>query len=596
MLALVTTLLGPSHLRYGLSALLFPTVDAEAVNPYSVAVVPGDVTIARGSDQIVSATLGGFEAAEASIFLRGESEQSFRRLSMLPALEGGFEVMLLGVGEPTEYFVEATGVRSPTFTVDVADLPYVDQIDLTYYFPRYTGLSPRTVEDAGDVAALPGTVVELTIEPTMVTPGGQLLLDGESAAELEPKEDGTFTARFTVGENSFYSIELARATGELVPASPEYNIDVLSDLEPSINFSRPGRDMPASPIEEVYLEMRATDDYGIGDVRLVYSVNGGPEDTIAVFETSGAPLSEVSTGHTLFLEEWELEPGDLVSYYALVRDNRSLGGDKVVSSDIYFLNMRPFERAYRQAEEMGGGGGGGGQQGGQQDDTALSELQRQVIAATFNLIRQRDSYDPEEFSENVVSVSLAQGRLRDQVATLLQRMQNRGLTDTDPGFRDVSAILPRAAEAMERAQEDLDNEELREAMPDEQEALRYLQQAEETYERYVTQQQQQGGGGGGAVSSRPPRTSPTSSSSSSTSSRTSTRRSSGASSSRPTTRSTSCWRSSRSSRAGRSRRRRRSAAGPSRARAVRREEASPSGSWPRRPRKRLDSSSASPAR
>ncbi len=497
VLAVAATLLGPEHLRLGLAALLFPTVDAAEVNPYSVSVVPGDVTIARGSDQIVTAALGGFEAADASIFTRGETDDSFQRLTMLPSIEGGFEVMLLGVNEPTQYFVEATGIRSPTFSIDVADLPYVDQMDLTYYFPSYTGLRARIVEDGGDVAALRGTVVELQIEPTMLTPGGRLMLDGQPAEELTVQEDGTLSVRFTVGSNEYYSVELARDNGDFVPASPEYNIDVLTDQEPSIHFSRPGRDMPASPIEEVYLEMTADDDYGIGDIRLVYSVNGGAEDTIAVFEASGAPLAEISTGHTLFLEEWQLEPGDLVSYYAMVRDNRSGSDERVVTSDIYFLNMRPFERAYRQAEQQGGGGGGGG---GGAPETAMSELQRQVIAATFNLIRQKDSYSDDEFSENVVSVGLAQGRLKDQVTTLLERMQNRGLTQTDPGFRDVSAILPKAFEAMTKAQEDLAEEELREALPDEQEALRYLQQAEETYERYVQEQQEQQGGGGGGGS------------------------------------------------------------------------------------------------
>ena len=44
---------------------------------------------------------------------------------------------------------------------------------------------------------------------------------------------------------------------------------------------------------------------------------------------------------------------------------------------------------------------------------------------------------------------------------LLQRMANRGLTQTDPGFRDVSAILPLAVEAMTRAEDDLGEEELR---------------------------------------------------------------------------------------------------------------------------------------
>ncbi len=494
VLALSVTLLGPAHLRLGLSALLFPTTAAEAVNPYSVGVLPGDVTIARGSDQMVTATLDQFEAGEASIFTRSESEQSFQRLSMLTDLDGGFEVLLLGVNEPTEYFIESTGVRSGTFTIDVADLPYVDQLDLTLYFPGYTGLQPRVIKAGGDVAALPGTIVELNIQPTMLTDAGQLLLDGNVMSDLTVEADGTLIGRFTVGDGSFYSLELARSdNGEMVPASPEYRIDVLSDMDPSIRFSTPGRDMPASSIEEVYLEMVADDDYGIGTIDLVYSVNGLTEDTVSVFQGRGAPLPEVSTGHTFFLEEWELEVGDLVSYYAMVKDNRG-GASRTVTSDIYFLNIRPFERAYRQAEQQGGGGGGGGGGGA---ETALSETQRQIIAATFNLMRQRDTYSDEEFSENVVSVSLAQARLQDQVTTLLQRMQNRGLTQSDEGFRDVSAILPQAFEAMTRAVEDLNAEELQEAMPDEQEALRFLQQAEETYERYVQQQQGGGGGGGG---------------------------------------------------------------------------------------------------
>ena len=492
LLALATSLLGPEHLRHGLAALLLPATDAVAVNPYSVSVFPGDATIARGTDQMITAELGGFGAADAAIFTKGETEQSFQRLSMLRGLESGFEVLLLGVPEPTEYFVESNGVRSPTFTIDVADLPYVDQMNLTYYFPSYTGLPPRTVEGGGDVAALTGTVVELSIEPTMLTPAGRLLIDGEPIEDLTVGNDGSLSARFTLDEDGFYAIELARSDdGTLVAASPEYRIDVLTDMPPSINFSRPGRDMPASAIEEVYLEMTADDDYGIGDIRLVYSVNGGPEDTVSVFREGGAPLAEVSTGHTMYLEEWELEVGDLISYYAIARDNRSVGSSRTVTSDIYFLSIRPFERAYREAEQQGGGGGGG------PEETALSDTQRQIIAATFNLIRQEDTYSDEEFRENINSVSLAQQRLQDQIATLLQRMQNRGLTQTDPGFRDVSAVLPLADSAMTEVRQALESEGLRDALPHEQEALRYLQQAEETYERYVQMQEEQQGGGGG---------------------------------------------------------------------------------------------------
>ncbi|MCG6955154.1 MAG: DUF4175 family protein, partial [Gemmatimonadetes bacterium] len=492
--AVAMSLLGPTHLRTGVSALLIPTRDAGAVSPFAIAVTPGSVTIPRGTDQLITATLTGFDAGEASVFTRTAPDAPFQRMSMLTGDEGGFQLMLLGVEDRTEYFVESSGVRSPTYAIDVAELPYVDRLDLVYHFPAYTGLPPRTVEDGGDVAALPGTVVEVHVTPTIPAAAGRLVMGGQPGDSLTPADDGTLVGRFTVGAKGFYRVDLARDNGDMVNASPEYTIDLLNDQEPSVRFTKPGRDTQASPIEEVYLQVQADDDYGIGDIRLVYSVNGGAEDTVSVFKASGAPLTDVSTGHTLYLEEFGVEPGDLVSYYALARDNRTRDGAIPVASDIYFLQVRPFERTYRQGESQGGQGQGAS---GQQPEQSLSELQRQIIAATFNLVRQKDTYGGDEFSQNVVSVGLAQERLRGQVSTLVERMRNRGIADSDSGFRDVSTILPRADSAMVRAKARLDEEDLKQALPEEQIALRFLQQAEDTYERRVVQQQSQEGGGGG---------------------------------------------------------------------------------------------------
>src|SRR5690606_27749417 len=65
---LVFALLGPTQLRYGLDAMLFPTRDAATVNPYRIDVQPGSTVIARGSDQVVTAALHGFEAGDVSVF------------------------------------------------------------------------------------------------------------------------------------------------------------------------------------------------------------------------------------------------------------------------------------------------------------------------------------------------------------------------------------------------------------------------------------------------------------------------------------------------------------------------------------------------
>ena len=174
-------------------------------------------------------------------------------------------------------------------------------------------------------------------------------------------------------------------------------------------------------------------------------------------------------------------------------------------------------------------------------DQDLSALQRQIIAATFNLVRDRDSYGAESWEENVVSVALTQERLREQVETLAQRILNRGITRADEAFQRIAEALPVAVEAMNEAVDSLRALAPGGAIGAEQSALRQLQKAEETYERFVSmERQQQGGGGGGQASAgRAPRIWPTCSSSRPTSCATSTRPCSAASRRAPTRKSTS---------------------------------------------------------
>ncbi len=494
--ALAVLLLSPSGVRHGLSALLRPTAGAADVNPYSITVAPGNAVTARGADLLVTAELEGFGSAEATLHTRERDGEPFRQISMLPGTaDGSFELLLLNLAEGADYFVEADGTRSPLFRIDVADLPYVDRLEQLLRFPAYTALPERVIEDGGDIAAMTGTVVSLTVHPTIPTAQGRLIVEGRPPVDLAARGDGALTAEFTVTEDGFYRIELAAPDGRLVEGSPRYTIDALEDQPPQVSVIKPGRDGNASPLEEVYFEVEALDDYGVASLSLVYSVNGGEPRTIQVFEGGQQPLSEASAGHTVYLEELGLEAGDLVTYWATARDTNGATRGSEVTSDLYFLTIRALGNEYRQADAPPGGGGGGAGMGGA--EASLSELQKQVIAATFNLERDRDRYTGEEFAENAVSVRLAQERVRQQVETLVERMVNRGLSAAEEQFRSIAEMLPAAVTEMEEAERELGEQDADEALPHEQKALQQIQRAEETYERYISLQQQQGGGGGG---------------------------------------------------------------------------------------------------
>ncbi|MBA2260189.1 MAG: hypothetical protein H0W18_14940, partial [Acidobacteria bacterium] len=315
---------------------------------------------------------------------------------------------------------------------------------------------------------------------------------------LTAAPDGALNGSFKVDRDGLYHLEMNAPTGERVTASPQYTIDVLADQPPTVSIAKPGRDTTASPIEEVFVEARADDDFGVRNLELVYSVNGGAEKAVRLFDGQKR-TSEVSAGHTFYLEELTLKAGDSVSYYARATDNDGVQGAKPATSDIYFVKIRPLSKDFRRAQSQASGGGGGGQQ--QQNQGGLSEQQRRIIAATFNVQRDRKTMSADKLRQNATVIALSQTKLREQVEALLSQMNQR--LGGDESFKTIMALLTQSIPEMKNAESKLQGAAPDAALPPEQKALQLLQQAEEEYEVQVqTQQQQQGGGGGGQQQDR----------------------------------------------------------------------------------------------
>ena len=492
VVVLLTTLSG-ERLGAGIRALLAPWESAETVNPFRVDVQPGNATVPRGGSVVIVASPVGFTADGASLMVRTSDTTEWTRIAMSADSGAQFSARLLDVAVPTQYMIETTMLRSRVYRLAVADLPYARRLDLEYHFPAYTGLPVQRSDSTGDIVGPAGTRVRVRVTPTVATSGGRLVIERGDTIALTPGDDGTLSGEIRLAKPGFYRVELKGPGGELLTASLSYSIDVLADRPPSVNFAKPGRDSRALAVDEVYSEARATDDYGVAKLDLVYSVNGGDEKTLPLHRATSRVLKDVAAGHTFMLEEFALQPGDVISYYARATDNNAVGGAQTATSDIYFLQIRPYSQEYRQAQQQGGGGGGGGgDQPGQ-----LSQRQREIIAGTFNAMRDSAGKTRKELEEDMATLRLAQQRLREDVEQLASRLVKRGVAEQDSGFARIALILPVAAAAMDSAEKALASEKLRGALQPEQRALQQLQRAEAEFRQIQVQMGQQGGGGGG---------------------------------------------------------------------------------------------------
>src|SRR5689334_4102745 len=241
--ALLLVVFGPAYLRHGLAALLVVTRAAEKASPYSIEVKPGDAKVARGADVQVKARLVGFPSKDAVLMARNSPSAQFERIPLVAGVDpSAFEGMLFHLEKGTEYYVEANGVKSTTYSISVLDLPTVGKLELEYHFPAYTGLPVQKIDVGGDVAAIRGTEVWLKVTPTMSAPDGKILVNDADAGQLAKQADGTLTGKFTIKEDGFYRVGLTGPHGEQVDASQKYTIDVLDDQPPVVSFNKPGRD------------------------------------------------------------------------------------------------------------------------------------------------------------------------------------------------------------------------------------------------------------------------------------------------------------------------------------------------------------------
>src|SRR5687767_11554073 len=120
--------MGPAYLRHALSALLLVSRSVEAAVPYRIEVKPGNVSVPKGADQAITAQLLGFSSEQPVLMVRKSADGPFERVPLVQE-DAKFQGMLFDLAGSLDYFVEAGGVRSATYRLNVVDMPYVQKLE-----------------------------------------------------------------------------------------------------------------------------------------------------------------------------------------------------------------------------------------------------------------------------------------------------------------------------------------------------------------------------------------------------------------------------------------------------------------------------------
>jgi len=359
---------------------------------YSVSVSPGDAEIEQGSPVVI---LGRFEdkvPSSVNLFFAPTGQEP-QQIPLTRSLDDPvFGGILQDVRSNLRYHIEYEGRRTREYTISVFQSPELLRTDATITYPSYTKLPEKTIADTRQIAVVEGS--KITLRFTLNKPVATARLSPRSGIALALTTDDTdpnvLTASITASQSERYELHMADAQGRPNKMPPRFTIDVHKNMPAEIKPVFPNRDVAASPLEEINLEAEVSDDYGVTGYGLTYALVGVESRDVRLDLQTPADKPQVK--HLLAMEDLKAQPDQLLTYHFWADDIGPDGTPRRTVSDIYFVEVRPFEEIFRESQSFQNEQSQQqqNQQGEQQNRPGeqLAQLQKQIITATWN-IKQR---------------------------------------------------------------------------------------------------------------------------------------------------------------------------------------------------------------
>lgn len=358
---------------------------------------------------------------------------------------------------------------SPPEPVTVASEPLLGDIRLLLVYPKYTGLQQRTIPGStGDILALPGTQVRIEAWALVPVERAQLVLTGELGESTQPVQVGKpkggqdsplplLSASLTVQKTGSYYFVIKNRHKALLREGQNHRISIETDHSPRIDLFAPATELEVTSTRRIELAYSAEDDFGLGDIDLVYRIGGGPERRRRLRSATTEAKPDDKAGHKSSIQsptvprnlaakiEWdlselELQPGVRVTYFAEAKDQNNVSGPGIGRSREYAL----FIQSPRQRQEAL-----------LANQAQLREQSVQLLADRIDVERAlgKDAKDSSELSSDGADRAQAVHRKSETLLLLIGRVQQESAKGERPA-KDLQAALQEIADRLGKLNQD----------------------------------------------------------------------------------------------------------------------------------------------
>ena len=476
----------PTQTEIALRRLFMPWGRLLPVRATRFTVTPGDARILRGEGLKISVQTTGkktdqvvatFLSATASTVKPASRE---KEVSLHQTGGRTFAYELFNLQSDLNYYLLANQTRSEVFSIKVFDPPALETIEASYDYPAYTGFKPTVQHQDGNLRAVVGTEATIRLTTNKGISSATVRFGDGEPVPLAISAGNALAFKHTLkyrggNEKKTYQIDLKCVDGFANQAPIVYQIQAIPDRKPTVVIKEPERDLRVTKLAEIQIEAAITDDFGLLSTHFKYQLGGRDQQELEPETEQKMTVRSRQPRYTFYLEEQDLEVGDVISYFVEATDTAS----QRARSEIYFIEIKPFNERYRETESLPG-------QADSPAVQALSQLvqeQKQIIRQTWQYLSSLPDLDLDAIKQTTTAQRDLQTKTQKAVNEISGMMTTMSV---DP---EMLILLEKAVEQMTDAADKLDQRQLDSALVPEQTALENLIKATAKLEKILTKMQ-----------------------------------------------------------------------------------------------------------
>ncbi|MDD5067165.1 MAG: hypothetical protein PHF84_08975, partial [bacterium] len=361
------------------------------------------------------------------------------------------------------------GIRTPSYSLRMIRLPIIRNLRITYIYPSYTQLKPRTISDNGNIEAVEKTRVQISGDVNNNLQEAVLFYNSRRI-RLAVSEN-RFSGGFQLDQSGKYHIQITDINDNTDPASVRYSVIVNPDNPPEVEIIKPGTDISLQDDLLIPLEISARDDYAVAQLKLCYKINKSLIETGQEEIDFNIPRQPSLTHTTVWdLGKLSFIPGDVIEYFARVYDGYTPPESHTVNSRKYYIRFPTMEDMYKQADKESA-----------KNVVTLEQLireQKEQYQETDKMLKDMESKENlsyiekkqlEKLKENQSRINKSLETLNEKLKQTTEKVREKNLHSTEviKKMEDIHKLLnevmnKQMKESMDKLSEVLKNVQLSE--------------------------------------------------------------------------------------------------------------------------------------